>query len=324
MKKSIWALGAIALLGFGLVGCGGDEGGECTSDLDCDSTAGLVCNTDSNTCASSTANSCGGRCDDENCRGVYSCASGTQSMCVPSTAPACTGDQVLFQDGDSLVCISNTDSDDDGLCGGNGDVDPDNPPADAEYRYIRIDDMSPNDTTNKEDPGADIDAIGVKQKSTGGYIWAQEVVGYLRGDGQSSVKDKTIAADPDKALKDPDSVKGYAEGDGKGDGKCEYYKGDATDEATREYTFVSLGGLGGYLIVDMGVGVVDGDVVHVMELGDCKLQNTASGSSGKANSEQIKVSVSVSNTVDGTWKAIGEGKAANGIVTFNVTGAQLQ
>lgn len=322
MKKSIWALSAIALLGFGLVGCGGDEGDECTTDLDCDATAGLVCNTQSGVCQSGTSNACAGKCDDSSCLPVYTC-SGTVSMCVPTTAPSCTSDQILYQDGEGLLlCISNVDSDDDALCGG-GTVDPGNPdvPAPTDYRYVRIDDLSPKMTENdgKEDPGADIDAVGVKQKE-GGFIWAQSVMGYNRADGQSSVKDKSIAANPEMALGEPDSVTGYAEKDG----KCVYYTGDASDADSRAYTFVSLGGQGGYLIVDMGVGVVDGDVVHVMELGDCELQNTSDGKKSNAKKEKIKVSVSVASAFDSTWKTLGEAEATKGVVTFNVTGGNLQ
>lgn len=321
MKKSIWALSAIALLGFGLVGCGGDEGDECTSDLDCDATAGLVCNTQSGVCQSGTSNACGGTCDDSSCKSVYTC-SGNVSVCVDSTTPSCTADQILYRDSDGLLlCISNVESEQDALCGGST-IDPDNPdvPDPVDYRYIRIDDLSTKMKADdgKEDPGADIDAVGVKQKE-GGFIWAQEVVGYLRADGQSSVKDKTIAANPEMAIGAPDSVTGYESRDG----KCEYYKGNAQDADSREYTFVSLGGEGGYLIVDMGVGVVDGDIVHVMELGDCELQNTSDGKHSTAKKEKIKVSVSVSNAVDSTWKSLGEAEASKGVVTFNVTGGSL-
>ena len=90
------------------------------------------------------------------------------------------------------------------------------------------------------------------------------------------------------------------------------------------YTFVSLGGEGGFIILEMGAAVENGDKLIVTELGDCKLvkETTRSGKGGSAKAEEFKVSLTVSKeAADGDWKVvIGSGTAQKGVVNATVAG----
>ena len=88
--------------------------------------------------------------------------------------------------------------------------------------------------------------------------------------------------------------------------------------------FVSLGGKGGYIVVEMSEQIEAGDIIDVLEVGGCTLQNTADGGNVVAQAEKVKVQVSV-NYTDG-WKVIDELQANSinkGVISFEVTADKL-
>ncbi len=191
----------------------------------------------------------------------------------------------------------------------------------ADYKYIRINDLSAKCSDNCDpEAGADIDAI-VLSKFDKTYHYAFKVVGYMRADGTLESSDNNSATNPQKALSKPDGFKNYPISDG-----CYFYNSDVAgdDETNRSYTFVSLGGEGGYLIVEMDASIEAGDKIDVLELGECTMFNTESApnkSSGKtASSEMISIEISADGN---SWKLLGSAKADStnkGIISFTVKG----
>ncbi len=191
-----------------------------------------------------------------------------------------------------------------------------------EYKYVKIQDESP--VSNKgEDPGADIDAV-VLMKADNSQYYASDVKAYFRGDGTSSVE-KNKAFVPDAILGAPDSVIDVTNPDG----KCKYLDMEKTVDKANDafFTFVSLGGKtegkdGGYIIVEMQKGMENGDKLFVVELGDCALvaETTQSGNSSNAITEAISVSVAVSDDYsNNSWvPVINSSKAVKGVVTGTI------
>lgn len=320
MKKLLWTLSALSLMGLGLVGCGdADEGDECTQSTDClsDANPNMVCARDG---ICRTADCGGDACIDGEtchpadkiytgvaaCKRVQLCPEGqwlnAENLCEKAEASSCK------EDGD----CNEGEHCNDGVCEP-GDGDP-------VYKFVRIQDLSSNKTTTKEDPGADIDAIALtKAADPNDTTYAVGVRGFARSDGTSSNPDKTIAATPEKALGAPDAFVSYAS-TGKGDGTCNYRKDGNKDN---EYTFVSLGGLGGYLIVEMAKAIENGDTLTVFELGECKLNGTNDNKHSTAGAEKMKVSVSVSESTEGDWRDIGDYEATSdnkGVIAGKVSG----
>lgn len=361
MKKSLFALAAIASLGLFAVGCGDGEGGDaCITDLDCNITDGFACNVHTATCQEIdacyqkdskfcvegyTCNPTNGECvlkgsDAEDCRSkgceeTATCVEDNEGVwgCMPNDTK-CTNNTVwnnsanggkggcidedseveTCEDGSDLSCseglVCNKDTK---LCEPRQTTDDPRP-----YVYVKIDDLSPveYDKPTKEDPGVDIDAIVLKKSAEngGGTYYAAGVSGYARGDGKSTTE-STRAYDPEQALGQPDSFLGYPNDMV----NCQYYKGTVPQKDTdeRAYTFVSLGGEGGYLIVNMDGKIEQGDSIDIIELSDCTLQNTKSMNGQKSNKEDIglKVQVSTGRSVDSEWTVIGSGQATAGVLS---------
>ena len=148
------------------------------------------------------------------------------------------------------------------------------------YRFVRIDDKSATDAS--EDGGADIDAVLLFKGGSGEYITASDVVAYEHGGLPSEQFDST------EALGAPDA----------------FYDYPITETCAVDGGFVSLGGIGGYLVLEFAEGTSfdDGDTISVLEVGNRQW------SGGTAIEDPIDVSVSVSRDPDtSVWEYIGGG-----------------
>lgn len=329
MKKSLWILSALALVGFAFTGCSND----CETNDDC---------ADGEYCIEALVASAGGNDDTDSVEvGDMFCsacqtdcqADAAHPVCVESlhlcgARAACDAGMTMQAEGGYATCIVGT------VKSCNADTDCENgmvckdkvcsPKTADEFKYVRIDDMSPvcelDKTTkkcHKDDPGADIDAVVLTKTSTGAVSYAASVVGYQRSDGLKAGErydeSKPIATDPNKAVGKPDSFTAYPNKDG----KCVYY----TDSAHTDHPYVSLGGQGGYIALQMSEAIEANDTIDVLEVGACDLQNTSDGKAQKALTEPIKVSVSISGA-DGSWKEVGQLEANDtnkGILSFKVS-----
>lgn len=335
MKKTLWALSAVIML-VGFTGCDADEGDECAADADCvskDKT--MICQA-----KQCVVPDCGNKLY---CAGADKCvraanAKDGKDHCVSATIAKCVNEsqgrkwlneKMLCEDAQITSCNTDTDCSKDMHCDTTSHRCADGAPSGNEFKYVRIDDLSQKDTSGKklEDPGADIDAIVLTKKSGGSPVYATTVKGYHRADGVSASADKSVAANPQMALGQPDSFIGYPSNTT----DCYYYAKDKqAGDKTVDRPFVSLGGLGGYLIVEMGNKIEAGDNLAVLELGACKLQNTKDGKDHKGIPEGVRVQVSVSGE-DGSWKAVGDSSSQaketgkfNGIFTVNISDGMLK
>lgn len=332
MKKSLWILSALALVGFAFTGCSNDcetaddcaDGEYCIEALY--AAAGGNDDTDSVEVGDMFCSACPVDCDPASqypvcvasvhaCAAQASCPAGQQFQVNGNTA-SCISDSVKS-------CNADTDCENGWICGASKVCEP---KAADEFKYVRIDDMSDDCTTKKTceevDPGADIDAV-VLTKADGAKHYAVGVAGYLRSDKKTekdSYTDKNgvkSATDPTKALNEPDSFTGYPNADG----KCVYF----TDANKTEHPYVSLGGKGGYVALEMGAPIVAGDKIDVLEVGSCELTNTKDGGKQVAKSEAIQLQVSVSK--DSGWKVIGSKTADDtnkGILSFTISDNMLK
>ena len=200
---------------------------------------------------------------------------------------------------------------------------------DEQFKFVRVDDLSEPCKTDTDglchldDPGADIDAIALV-KAGKGTFYATTVKDYRRSDGATETlaleNGRIPAVNPQKAIGAPDSFLSYAI-EGVSDGKCIYYE----DSEHKVHPYVSLGGQGGYLVVEMSEAIEAGDIIDVLEVGQCTLQNTADGGSQTAQAEKVQVQVSVNH--HDVWKIIGEGAAdstSKGVISFEVTADKLK
>ncbi len=213
----------------------------------------------------------------------------------------------------------------------------------AHYIYVRIDDLSdkcvnPQGTSMLNDngictlytPGADIDAV-VLIKPNGSHHYATDVVGYKRADFNNVFvtlaqikaflgdESNNSSVDPKQILGVPDSLDTYGSDY---DGTCNYFVNP--NDANQVYPFVSLGGLGGWIEVEMNDMILAGDKIDVLEVGACTLKNTGEDDSSKATAEKISVSVSTSADI---WKVIGQSIADQnnkGILSFTITENMLK
>ncbi len=145
-----------------------------------------------------------------------------------------------------------------------------------EYTYVRIDDLSAEADT--PDGGADIDAIVLSKGGT--EFYADSVEAYEHGGGLGS------ELDPAEALNGPDAFEDWPD----------------TDTCRVDGGFVSLGGLGGHLIVHMSAVIEAGDALTVLEVGGCDFDG------GTAIIEPVDVYVSVAAEFDQAhWVSLGEG-----------------
>lgn len=311
MKKSLWILSALALAGFCMTGCleGTLEAGDVVdNDKYCDG----LCDSEHPYCILN---------DDLETGSCTDCS----KKCTDAAFPVC----VVLDGNVGEVCVASGncengyDYDEEighYVCS-NGDVIDDPTPQEGAGQFIRIDDMSSKEDAcgnvvdgkcSKDDPGADIDAIVVK-KADGGYLYAKQIMGYSRGaEGTDRLQERGVSADPTKVLGKPDSLINYPDA-----GDCYYLKKD-TNKDDYDFTFMSLGGEGGYVEVKMDDVFHAGDTVDIIELGNCELVNLHDSdriTASKVGAEPMKVQVSVSGA-DGSWKVLGEaGKATGGIFT---------
>lgn len=169
------------------------------------------------------------------------------------------------------------------------DGDSSNPPPDTDtvdpglaYRFVRIDDQS-TPGEGALDSGADIDSV-ILTKAGGAQSFADEVLAYEHGGGAGF----TDEADPTEALNAPDAFYDWDAGD--------------TSVCDVEGGFVSLGGMGGVLVVRMPAEIAAGDNLTVLEVGGCDF-----GGANPAIPEEVEISVSVGSEVAGTWQLVGSG-----------------
>ncbi|MBR4984721.1 MAG: hypothetical protein IKY83_03145 [Proteobacteria bacterium] len=312
MKKSLWILSALALAGFCMTGClegleSSPEAGDVVdNDKYCDGLceAGEFCilsdDLETGECAE-----CSKKCDEPGYPVCIILDGGVGEVCV-ATASCPEGQGYQYdEDLKHYLCSE-----------GDPIVDPD--PVEGAAQYIRVDDMSSqadacgeikNGKCSKDDPGADLDAIVVRT-AAGGYLYAKEVMGYSRGpEGQDRITERGVAADPSKVLGKPDSLLSYPDS-----GDCYYLKKDSVKD-DYDFTFMSLGGEGGYVEVKMDDVFHAGDSVDIIELGNCELVNLHDSdnhiTASKVGAEPMKVQVSVSGE-DGTWKVLGASGSAKG------------
>lgn len=146
------------------------------------------------------------------------------------------------------------------------------------YRYVRISDQSTK--TSTVNGGADIDAILLTRRD-GSQHAARYVEAFQHGGGAFEGPD----LDPMEALGFPDSFYNWPDSS-----RCDVDRG-----------YVSLGGSGGYLIVDMAVDITPGDRISVLEVGGCQW------SGGKAIAEPVRVDIAVASGFDAQWVYLGSG-----------------
>lgn len=392
MKKSLFAIAALAVAGLGFAGCDVNTtnpdspitdacNNTCTEDEKCLTTSDVVNITeatcfaedkitddecanglqlnddDSLTCAEAQA------CGDTTCEVGTFCTTALngegveEQGCATAAVPDCESQGMLaeWQDDMTVLCITadvRTCEDDAGcedgyICDDTEKVCVEGTRDElGEYKFVRIDDLTDvndaccKDTTcekndedknvcTNEDPGADIDAIALKKATDGSVTYAKRVVEYKNnftaGVSVFYKEDNTIAINPEKVTGAPDSLFEYATEAGlpADDAKCRYVKEGITDGnyGPDDYTFVSLGGAGGYIVVEMDQKIENGDTVDVLEVGDCELISSTgtTTSSSKVMKEDVSVQVSV-NGNDG-WKTIKEsGHATNGLISISVAG----
>ncbi len=310
MKKSLWILSALALAGFCMTGCLEDtlEAGDVVdNDKYCDG----LCDSAHPYCILN---------DDLKTGSCTDCS----KKCTEAAFPVC----VVLDGNVGEVCVASGncengyDYDEEighYVCS-NGEVIDDPAPEAGAGQFIRVDDVSTfeeacgkfeNGKCSKDDPGADLDAIVVR-KADGGYLYAKEIMAYSRGAEKDRVTERGVSGDPTAVLGKPDSLISYPDS-----GDCYYLQKDSNKDDYK-FTFMSLGGEGGYVEVKMDDVFHAGDTVDIIELGNCELVNTHSGqgvSKSKVGAESMKVQVSISGE-DGSWKVLGSaGKATGGIFT---------
>ncbi len=149
---------------------------------------------------------------------------------------------------------------------------------DLNYYFVRVNDLSTNAGVN---PGADIDAIQITKAKTGERAFVSRVEEYVPVN-DADISDVSIL---------PDNILGAPTAFGTPFDPAEAGS-DKTCSLDDEH-FVSLGGVGGYIIVSFGdAHVENGDAVTVYEIGNCN---------GEGVSDPVEVQVSVSSNVDGEW-----------------------
>lgn len=177
-----------------------------------------------------------------------------------------------------------------------------------DYRFIRVDDMTPLEDVTGEDGGADIDAIALI-KPDNEMIMPAEVVSYKIGKTGTNE-----THDPTKVLV-LDAFWEYAPSDAKVPTKCRLNTQLVTGDQKEDRTYYSLGGMGGHVAVKLPEGkkIEKGDKVLVFELGDCEMYRCANDkekgdtkSCGKAGKDSIRVQVSTTHKIEGVWEVIGE------------------
>ena len=172
---------------------------------------------------------------------------------------------------------------------GNDTTDPETVP----YFYVLIEDLS---NTEGEDPGADIDAVVLIKDGVRSY--ARRPVAYYFPPGTTPLRSNEF-----DAIGEPDAHTTYPATSG----ICSV-DGD----------FASLGGVGGYILVEMEEEIENGDTLEVIEIGG----GCFFGDDGEdeARAEEVQVSVSTADELTGTWQVLGTGESATSpIISFSVS-----
>jgi len=147
-----------------------------------------------------------------------------------------------------------------------------------EYRFVRVIDNSTDG--DSEDPGADIDAIGVRSAATGMTQWATSMEG-TSGDNSSG--------DPQSVLGEPTAFPDWASGD---TSTC---NANATAGG-----FWSAGANGGGISVGFANTFTTGDTVVVYEVGNCTIDG-----GGTARTEAISIDVATTGDIaGGDWVTV--------------------
>jgi len=141
------------------------------------------------------------------------------------------------------------------------------------YRFVRVDDLS--DAVGTLDPGLDLDAIVVTREGRAPF-YATRVAHYTTS--------SPVASDaPSDALGAPDVFDAFPDVS-----TCDLAGG-----------FVSLGGAG-VIVLELAEPILEGDVVHVLEVGACDYGG------GTAIADAYRARVSVGDGLGGAWEALGE------------------
>lgn len=152
-------------------------------------------------------------------------------------------------------------------------------PVALRYFFLRINDRSTN--TEGQNPGADIDAVSIVKSGTEERFYATRVEDY-KPNNEADIS--TVSIIPDNILGPPTAF---------GTPFNPANAGPDKDCSLSETHFVSLGGVGGYIIVSFGnEHVENGDIINVYEIGNCN---------GEGQPDPIEVQVSVASHVDGNW-----------------------
>lgn len=331
MKKALWILSSLALAGFAFVGCDEDSNDACNGE----------CDADTQVCAPIKG-------------GTHECLKKADiPKCIDASGNFVSG-KVIEKSGSDLLCVANEEThtntcESDSQCSGTtpvcNTVTKTCEPASSatEFKFVKIEDLTTDQANKgKSDPGADIDAVVLTKKADGAQKYVKDVVKYQRGSLFSADKGKIIASDFEKIKGAPDSLTAY----GTDNATCKYFRDGSnsigtaaapkndcdpskvsspSDSCDYDYTFVSLGGDGGYIIVEMDGAIEAEDTLDIVEVGDCTLSNTASGSTSKAKVEKMKVQVSVTSGDAAVWKVVESGKeSAKGVLSINITADMLK
>lgn len=394
MKKSLFAIAALAVAGLGFMGCDVNTtntdtpvtdacNNTCTEDEKCltpsdvvniteatcfaedkitddECANGLQLNDDDSlTCAEAQP------CGDTTCEvGTYCTTAlnkeGVEEQgCATAAVPDCESKGMLaeWQDDMTVLCISDSvqgscDSNDD--CVEEGYICVEHQCIQGEesvelsgYKYVRIDDLTDpqvaccgtDDDGNvksctkctMEDPGADIDAVVLIKKDTKAPYYAVDVKGYANDfqEGGNRYNESVPMATYAKAIEGkPDSLYQYGtDAWPEDDAECRYVKAGAPaypNYKAEDRTFVSLGGQGGYIIVEMGAKIEEGDKLDVLELGECKMiqSDGSDKSASKVPAEKVKIQIAVkSDAPESEWKVLSDtdgNQATNGLISFTI------
>ena len=290
-----------------------------------------------NTCESSNDCADGLVCKDKvcvepeeqpkSCESNGDCADGfvcKDKVCIEDDAATCEspndcdGDFVC-QDGHCVKpelkpCANNEDCDENMICENEVCIE-DNQPKEMPYLFVKIEDLSPAEyDSDTEEPGLDIDALVLSKNDIKSY--ADSVVSYIRGDGKSNKVERKAYA-PEAVLGAPDAFAGYPEDMT----TCNYYKVPVpqTNEDEHKYNFLSLGGLGGTLIVQMAMPMEEGDTLEILELGDCTLkQSKQDDQKATVEKDGLRVSISNSSAPSAKWIELSQSEIANGVLSVTI------
>jgi len=161
------------------------------------------------------------------------------------------------------------------------------------YQYVLIEDLS---DTGGEDPGADIDAVVLIKDGVRSYA-GRPVAYYFPPDTEP------LRSNEFEVVDEPDAHTTYPA---------------STGICLVDGSFASLGGQGGYILVEMDEEIENGDTLEVIEIGG----GCFFGDNGEdeARAEEVQVSVSTADDLDGTWQVIGTGTSTSSpIISFTVS-----